>query len=381
MWADMMKLIADDGEVEKYTEMEDTGFGYFSVADGENIRLTSFKIFGNEPGEDIPCIGYYETDGSFRLNVRVHGETFFDGHELVRLMRASGAEVLGEDPDDEHFLYLSRTDRESVVVSTDYLMPPTWKLYIGMTATLAEDIKNGGALKPGLHYSYELLSPKPIAAATSGVGDVKLTCTTQTGYRTAGLIHKPTEEYMELPIRYDSVYMTESKKAEPMPYDGRTVSFDIGKPLLYVRGICDELECVSGRITRRVGTLVIDESMPVEAVTLNYINCYRLTLPFEIGMYGSILDFYTGDMYELEEYDYSLYIDPSGRWIYFQVFDTDLEGAKEAIMGQELTYALAEEEVTELGYGIGSIMPSGKSYVEICSPAVPEFCINYKRKE
>ena len=259
--------------------------------------------------------------------------------------------------------------------------PNTFK----MTATLAEDINSGGALVPGLQFKYKAGSANSIRAARSGVGEVVMSGTSYSGNVFAGFIHKATAKYMELPIRYDSLSLFAGSAEPSEPYWGRTVAFRLDNPLMSnaSAAVFDELECISGVLTRRVGKDIIDESYEITDAVYCGVPCQRILLKHPVGeAMVAVGDYWESSEDDFLEFGDCIILPPERNCIYIRFSDDpDLEGAMEYILGAELLYELAEHETIQLQQKLDPTLASGANIICVCSVHSPEFYTTYMVKE
>lgn len=385
MWNKMMLLLAD----------EDSQGGTKSVSaqrsacieSGSGAVLNSVKISCDfDPFADIEdlCVGYTETDGSVRLNVRVNGERFLDGEEFVRLMIAGGCEVYGGEYDSEHFLYLA-SDKDCEVISPNHLMLPSDILAFSMTATLDEDVANGGSLVPGLHFKDSIGTYTAIWATKSGVGEVKMSGLNATGGDFSGFVHRAVEAPMSLPIRYDSVSLSVGTYASMEPYSGESLSFEIGAPLRTISyyGDHDELECVSGTLTRRVGWHDLTGEEELTAVNYSGTACFMLMLPEKMKDSRLITNnFEVVGAFSSDAENNEILVAPTLDRLYLRFPDTPaLDDARSRLAGTYLAYALAEERVIQLATKMSAELGGGTQYICVCSESYNTVDVSYTLKE
>lgn len=388
MITDKMLLItggnAEQGE--SYQTYEEASFGDLRIEADSGGKILSMIIRGAyDPYiSSTPAVGYTDTDGGATLVVRMTGERMLDGKEFVRLMKQIDSPAYGGEYDDEHFLYISNTKNCNVVSPNHFSMPSTPNTF-KMTATLAEDINSGGALVPGLQFKYKAGSANSIRAARSGVGEVVMSGTSYSGNVFAGFIHKATAKYMELPIRYDSLSLFAGSAEPSEPYWGRTVAFRLDMPLMSNANaaVFDELECISGVLTRRVGKDIIDESYEITDAVYCGLPCQRILLKHPVGeAMVAVGDYWESSEDDFWEFGDCIILPPERNCIYIRFSDDpDLEGAMEYILGEELLYELAEHETIQLQQKLDPTLASGANIICVCSEHSPEFYTTYMVKE
>ena len=372
----LMLLMTDGGQHYTPPELvEEIGDKIITLDKTGGGRLESLTVFGcsrcngdREEGD----LGYRGKDGKFHLDVRITGRRFFDGREFERMMIATGTPIYGGQVDDEHFLYLASDEISCDVISSDHIVLPHTVKTFTMTATLEEDINSGAPILPGLHFVYTANASTAVKSTSSGVGEVEITGKTYGSYIVECLYHKATAKYMELPIRYDSVNMCEGSTVTDDEYVGKTTVFDLGDVGLlsnWDNSVYDELECVSGTLTRRIGTLTIDESYEISEVIYAGVRCQMIKLKETIGSGTASLDWYVTDTPDMfAEFGDSIIVSPTRDAIYVHFSDEpDLEGAKEYIIGARLVYPLKTEVVTKLEQTVDAQLPTGITYVGVCS--------------
>ena len=378
-------ILSDDGGA---TSLTATDFGVVGFEGGVGgADILSIKVRGKTNYEAPYGVGYSTASGT-QLNLRIHGECFMDGKELVRLMKKSSTPVYGGDEGSTHFLYLSKSDKDYEVVPSDYALIGKNPISAEMTVTLSEDINGGGSLVPGLNFKSVSGSTIAISSSTSGIGDVKLTAKTSAFHTCAELIHKRSSKEMTLPVRYNSVKIS-ALGSSASKYVGQNVSFNIGRPLYGFYGddfeFSDELECVTGCLTRRVGCRPITEDDTFTEVTYNDYVCYRLDLGERVGSEHLSINGFTSlaDPSELNLANEAVFVAPDRRGVYFytNAEENRLEIIKDFAIGKNLLYVLENEEVTYISSPIIPYTGEKKIYVEACSATFPEIEVKYLAKE
>ncbi len=388
MW-DKIHLLTSEAEAASSKEysLSDIGVVSFTAPESGAV-LKSVKIYGALEGiYEGPegGVGYTADDGSTHITVRVHGKNFMDGYELVRLMKQCGSPAYGGEYDDEHFLYLTSAEACQMASPDNIFIPPKIHTFTA-SLLLDEDIKNGGKLTPGIYFELHGRSAMAASAATSGVGEVEVTLATPFGYLFKGITHKPLGINKALPVRYDSVSLTLGTKASYEPYDGESVDFNIGTPLYcdYYGELCDELDCVSGILTRNIIAVVIDESVVLTEVDYEGYPCLSMPLPVRAGAFDASMDEFgwASSTEDFEFGDWLIFIGPDMEHLYIYFMDgLSPEEAKSIIVGRKLTYTRAVPEVIELGQKIKPKLGGGLRYVEVCSMLRPTVEIKYLAKE
>lgn len=388
MWNKIRLLTSDsDTAVTKEYFLSDMGVASFTAPDSGAV-LKSVKIYGAP--EDIyeqedGGLGYTADDGSTHLTVRVHGKNFMDGYELARLMKQCGSPAYGGEYDDEHFIYLTSAEECQMVSVNNLFIPPKIHTFAA-SFLLDEDIRNGGKLTPGIYFELHGRQAMPAVAATSGVGEVEASMNTPFGYLFKGISHKPLGINKALPIRYDSVCLTLGTKASYEPYDGESVDFNIGTPLYsnFYGDLCDELDCVSGILTRNIIAINIDESVVLTEVNYEGYPCLSMPLPERAGAFDASMDEFgwASSIDDFEFGDWLIFIGPDMEHLYIYFMDgLSPEEAKSIIVGRRLTYTRAVPEVIDLGQKIQAKLGGGLRYVEVCSMQRPTVEIQYLAKE
>ena len=387
MW-NKIRIIADcDRSAMAEHSVSNYGVVSFGVPDG-GAKVKSITVYG-ERDDSLPMknagIGYNDENGQTHLFVRAHGANIMDGHELVRLMIASDSPAYGGEYDDEHFLYNCSAPECTVVSGRHFALFPQAHTF-KMTADLEEDVVNGGKLSPGLYFKLPPRSPVAISAASSGVGAVEMTAKTPFGYLVTDMIHKPTGITAQIPIRYDSVRLYVGAAVGNDPYVGESVDFHLGTPLYadYYDDIYDELECISGTVTRNIMAWDIEDDVTVTKVYYEGYPCFSVPLPTRAG----------GDFAEMDEFTYSsdssdfelectlCFVGPDREHAYFYlVDDISAEEAREYIVGNRLLYLRSEPEIIKLDSTISAAVTGGEFYVEVCDAKRPTVDLIYIAKE
>ena len=386
MWDKRLFLMTagDSGTGESF--YEDQGTRSLCLSTDSNCRLDSLLVYGTH--DSLEADGRkglgYEVDGSFFLDVRIHGENFLDGYELERLMLRSGSPTYGGRRDDEYFIY--RTVRENCeVVSRDHLSLPDLPFTLRMSALVDEELATDGIFSPGLYFYSDAGGHSNVFAESAPEGEVELSGSTPGWLRFDGFRHDGAARELEIPIRYDSVSLTVGGAPTDEPYIGRSASFPIGKRMLATAddGVRDELECVRGVLTKRVGSAVIDSSFSIVSAVYGGKRCFMITLPKQAG-YGliSIGSYTECDLNDFAYYSECIAATPDRKSVYIR-FDDDIElsEARERLEGLELIYPLRYEEIYELGEGLGRKMAVGANYIDVCTPLNAEIEIFYYTEE
>lgn len=384
----MLIIASEPSGGDSYQIYEDYDTGSLRIDTGAGGELISLNILGTfDPNSNTstPSVGYTDEEGGTTLEVRMTGERMLDGEEFVSLMKRINSPAYGGEYDDEHFIYIANNRNGCNVVSPNHFSMPTTPNTFRMTATLNEDICSGGALVPGLHFKYRAGSTSSIRAASSGVGDVTMSGTSYSGNIFSGFIHKATSKYMELPIRYDSVTMFAGKVEPSAPYWCQKAAFRLGSPLMSsIDGtVYDELECISGILTRRIGTDIIDDSYEISDAIYCGIPCQRISLKGPIGESRAMIGDYVEDNIDcFAEFGDCLVLPPERDCIYIRVSDEpDLESAIDYILGSRLVYELAKHEEIQLEQRLEPRLASGANIICVCTEHSAEIYTTYKVKE
>lgn len=385
----ILLLLADEGGDEQGgggVEHEAFGTRVLRFESEGDCKLTSLILRGAHDiahGRRYPGIGYLRSDGGYSLDIRIHGTSFLDGHELVRLMAASNSPAYGGEQDTDHFIYVADADSSYTVVSYDHMMLPITPCTIKMIAEPSESVT--GKLIPGLQYESTSGVLVAVSGSASTDGTVPLSGKTPAATLFHRFMHNPTKADMLLPIAYDSVHMTEGNYATDDTYDGQALSYDLGDcPLLgdYDSDLYDVLDCMSGTLTKHFGGMRLRGEDITEAVYMG-IPCFRIMLP-EVAADGRVTvgeyrDYGLDYFLEFEE---ALLLSPTRDSLYITLFeDTTLDDARAELDGALVTYTLETPKVIDTGVRIDPLMRGQLHYIEVCSTIDTEINISYKETE
>lgn len=386
----MLLLLADDGESEDEdippVEHEAYGTRVLRFESEGDCELVSLVLRGSEDtayGKQYPGVGYRRSDGGYSLNLRIHGTSFLDGFELVRLMLECGSPAYGGKQGFEHFIYAADADSSYTVVTSDHMMLPLEPCAIKMVAKPSESVS--GMLIPGLQYE----STSGVRVAVSGTagsnGKVTLSGTTPADNIFHRLVHIPVQNDMQLPIAYDSVKLTEGSYSTEDLYDGQAISYNLGDcPLLcdYNAEVYDQIDCINGMLIRRFGGMSLKAEDITEAVYMGK-PCFHIMLPevaadgrASVGVYKTL-----GNDYFLEVGE-SVVLSPTRDSLYIRLLeDTTLEQARAELDGALVSYMLERSKVTDTGVRIDPRLYGQLHYIEVCSTIDTEIKISYRRTE
>lgn len=385
MWDKMMLLLA---AVDKDNEVRSiSGARSVCIDSDRDIELKAAKIscdFDDSADIGGRFVGYTDAEGRCMLNVRISGNRFLDGEEFVRLMKATGSEAYGGEYDSEHFIYRA-LDKDCEVISPNHLMLPRTVCTLSMTATLAEDLMNGGRLVPGLHFKNSSGAYSAISAGSSDVGDVEMKGSSASGSEFSGLVHRAVATPMELPIRYDSVSLAVGTAVSDEPYEGQNLSFEIGAPLraFDYYGTCDELDCVSGTLTRRVAYYEGADLGELSVAKYGGMPCFMLMLP-ERMMDTRLMAGGLSVVSSFSDYPETAEViaAPTLDRLYLNFPGTPTPEEALAMLDESyFAYAMAEEQVTKLPSGMITELGAGTYYISVCSDSYHTVDVSYKLKE
>ena len=369
-----MLLITDDA---------DTGTGAITAsANGildlgaieAGAQITAFTISGqtdNSYNTGDTGAGYVDS-GEYVLNIRIHGDCVLDGDELVKILEETDAPVYGGEREDGCFIYSASATEESAVISTDHMMLGTGVHTMKMTALVTEQIAEGEALIPGLHFKYNRTKTSAIAKDPGNIGECELMGTKPSAAKYNGIYHIPTGNAMELPIITESVGLYVGNAVLDEGYNGITVKQKLGKPLMAIPEgeIADEVECISGVLTRRIGCMSITEDTVITSGSYEGFACYFIDLESPTDGYIVKLDPFSYE--ESTEYfydnNYTMVMDPSGTRL---ILNGSQEGytidqLKSDIVGKKVIYTLKNPIIETVEPSIsGDELSAGRHIIEV----------------
>ena len=330
--------------------------------------------------EDSGGLGYTDSDGKVKLTVRVHGKSFFDGHELVRLMNRCASPVFGGEYSEEYFLYDSTYPKKCTVVSSNHAILDSTLCYMRMVADIDGEY-SGEAMKSGLAIMTSAGIKRELVATNVTTGPTEFSATIPAGYFYDEIIHSPVSGTPVLRVRYDSVMLAEDI-SDYEPYDGYTVDFEIGSPLLSLGDACDSIDLLNGIIYRTIENKLIDEQTEIREVNYCGYRCFALHAPenaSDVAAIGQISSCYIDD---LEMMDEGIVVSDDCMTLYVYLGEeTTLEEARARLIGQRLLYILELVREEQTPESLGSELGEGTRYIEICSQRQAMSYITYKQTE
>ena len=385
-----MLLLSDIvGDESSSISASGNGIVYLEANDAESV-ITSLTIKGqidNALNSSDTGAGYMDS-GECVLNIRIHGDCVLDGEEFVRILRETNAPVYGGEGADGCFIYSASATEESTVIDTDHLMLGSGVHAMKMTALVTDQIADGEALIPGLHFRYNRTKTSAISKDPGNIGECELMGTKPSAATYNGIFHIPMGSAMELPIITDSVRLYVGNTVLDEGYNGITVRQRIGKPLMAIpeAEVSDEIECVSGVITRRIGCMSITEDTVITSGSYEGFSCYFISL--DRASDGSGVRLGSFSLVESTEqfYDdfYSMVLDPTGKTLILNGSDEGytIDDLKAELMGSRIIYTLKEPVIEEVEPGIkGEELSVGRHIIEICSNTYPIVTVEYENKE
>lgn len=342
----------------------------------ELITSCNSSVFDTEGGG----LGFTDTDGKCKLSVRVHGKSFFDGHELVRLMNRCASPVYGGDVSDEYFIYDSTYPSSCTVVSNRHAILGRNLYYATMSADLDGDFA-GETLKSGLAIETNSGAKRELVAKNVTTGLTEFNATIPAGYFYGKIVHSPVSRTPALRVKYDSVMLAEDI-SEYEPYDGYTVEFEIGSPLLKLDDVSDAIDLLNGIIYRAIENKLIDENTEIREVVYCGFNCFALDTPGNSSTSVVIGTLSNGELEDLEINGEGIIVSGNCETIYVYLGeDVSLEEARSYLEGQRILYiseVVSEEYISQ---SLSTELGEGTRYIEICSPYIATSYINYKQME
>lgn len=319
-----------------------------------------------------------ETDSGAVLRVRMHGECWLDGYELVRIMKELGCACYGGEYDDDHFIispYLGECD-----ITSPYHLRTRGKIYHFYAKTLVTNDLGEAERASGIYFKHSESYSLSIPLACGSIGIQELSG--KSSYmQLLGLCAKPVEDNFDLIIPYDSVTMTEGTSSSVIPYDGYTICFPMKRPLYKMNNesACDSLDLLSGIVTREIGIFEFDEDTVINAGEYEGYACYYVTLPESASGGSRIYSNFFFASTSIEE-DKAMVISADGRKAFFNIQDADSTESAGAMLAEKknsFLYKLATSYTEATGVKLKNTERAGVHYLEACTSGTPNISVEY----
>ena len=319
-----------------------------------------------------------QTDSGTVLRMRMHGESWLDGYELVRIMKELGCTCYGGEYDDDHFIispYLGECD-----ITSPYHLRTRSRIYHFYAKTLVTNDLGESERAPGIDFKHNKSLSISIPLACGSIGTQELS---GKSYYTQlwGLHAKPVQDNFDLIIPYDSVTMVEGSYSSVIPYDGYTICFPLNRPLYKMNNesACDSLDVLSGIVTREVGIFEFDEDTVINAGEYEGYACYYVTLP-ERASGGSRIhsNFFLSNT-TIEE-NKAMVISADGCKAFFNIQDADSVESAGTMLAEKkynFLYELATSYTEATGVKLKNTERTGLHYLEACTSGTPYILVEY----
>ncbi len=287
-------------------------------------------------------VGVRGDDGSVRVAVRVHNECCLDGYEFVRVLKEKNSPLYQGEYDSDHFLY--RVTEEDTELFGPLDFSPG---ILGYKLTLEADVPEEKAdiTTFGLQFISNYGSKHAATRSVTGAGPSTFSVTMSQGTLFKHMQQAAQTEAFDIPIRYDS-FKLYNGSVVPERYKGYTKVFDIKEPLQYAyidgRDTFDELDLISGKLTRRIARFIIDETTQINEASYDGVCVFAIPLPSDIKYFSMDSDVYSsvGDPYDLVEEKESFYIpDNDGNmYVFINENVVSVDEARKKLLGVVFYY-------------------------------------------
>lgn len=375
-----MRTFADSGGLGVPYNIEGVGSISYTTAFANSIKALRIEGDMNYMNGVNSPVGIATDDGAI-IKLRIHGETALDGHELERIMKERGSPCYGGVVDDEHFLYIARDDASYTLIDrTDMYIPNNTISIIGeailynplpegKTATGMQIIAGGGGW----------------AISFSGTeGAVSFSGHNGNNRYNYALMHKAVESEFSYAIAYNSLRIVQNGNVTEAPYNGYICEIKVSAPLYRIYGaeseVYDELDVISGVLTRRVAVVSVGECKIIEAYYMG-IPCFILTVPSPVKDHDRIscdMLYESDDSCFFDCVDSFMRIDNQSVYLNLGEDVTTVEEAR-AHLGENsiITYPRADEIIEEVTPETINT-DSGNVVIEVCSVAPAKIYATYK---
>ena len=359
------------------------GIGAIKYKNTRKHTFTGIKLYGDYVYSSAlrrrVGIGVRGDDGSVRVAIRVHSDCYLDGYEFVRILKEKGSPAYQGEYDSEHFLYRVTEETTQLLGELDFApgvlgYTLTFEAIVPETKADIEDF--------GLQFVSDYGSKYVAKRNNTGAGPSTFTVKIGAGIAFNKMQQAGQGEAFDIPIRYDS-FKFYTGSVVPGRYKGVTRVIDIKEPLHYAylagKEVCDELDVIKGKITRKISKFIIDESTPINKASYDEIPVFAIPVPSDIKYPSMDCDTYyeLNDPYDMPDEPDSFYI-PEGDGNMYVFIDEDtltVDEARKRLIGHTFYYQGDDriEQIEKLYLSVDG----GVVVVEACANERPEMEVNY----
>ncbi len=378
-------LITEEAGASEESEGEAQGNGAISYDTRSDASLASLVVSGcTDSGSDyITPVGIKTEDG-YKIKVRIHGGRLIDGYELERIMVERGSPCYGGKVDDEHFLYIAKSDGEYTVFDRSDIFIPDATLTVEGEAVLY-NAREDGKTATGMQV-VSVSGRRAVAFLSTEAGETDFRLATGYIYGVKGIMHIPVEEEFSYAIRYDSFNIYINGEGSEEPYCGYTAEIMLDDALysVNVRGntVRDELDLISGRLVRRVCRVDLSLCEITEAY-YGYEPCFMITLPVSASSECSVMSnkLYYSESYGFVDTPDSVTLGANNKQLYMNLGEdiTTVAEAREYLGDNAWLVYPRESASEEYVSPIEDSTIAGKVCIEVCSPTAPEIYALYRK--